>query len=324
MFSFLIRRLLYSIPMIFGVMLITFVLFFAVKPPQGMAKRAIGEKASPEAIDNWLHQRGYDKPLFFNANPGSKIYDSQFFRQVKALACFDFGRSDINGEPIIGKLRRGVVPSLCITLPAFLVGLWTAIWAALFLVLVRESALDKLGTILCVGFMSIPAMAYVIFGHWLGAVFLKYFPAYGFSGGGVDMARFLVLPVIVMAFCGVGSDIRVYRSIFLEIAGQDYVRTARAKGLPSSRILLKHVLKNGAIALVTLVVSGLPFLMLGSLLIEDFFGIPGLGGLSIDAIRTADFSELRAVVFLGSLLYLAGITLADLCYGLVDPRIRLK
>jgi len=305
-------------------MLITFVLFSVVKPPESIAKRAIGEKASPEAIEHWLHQRGYDKPLFLNTKPGGKVYDSQFFRQMKALACLDFGHSDINGESIIEKFKVGAIPSLCITLPAFLVGVWTAVCAALFLVLVRESVLDKLGTVLCVGFMSIPAMAYVIFGHWFGAVVLKYFPAYGFSREGFDMARFLVLPVIVMALSGIGADIRVYRSIFIEIAGQDYIRTARAKGLPSSRILLKHILRNGAIALVSLVVSGLPFLMMGSLLVEDFFGIPGLGGLSIDSIRTADFSELRAVVFLGSCLYLLGITIADLCYGLVDPRIRLK
>ena len=324
MVNFLIRRLLYSVPMVFGVMLITFILFFVVKSPQTMAKRAIGEKASPQAIENWLHHRGYDKPLFINTKADAKFYDSQFFRQMKALACFDFGRSDINGESLVEKFKRGAIPSLCITLPAFLVGLWTALAAALFLVLVRESALDTLGTVVCVVSTSIPAMVYIIFGHWLGAVVLKYFPAYGFSRDGFDMARFLVLPVIVMAFSGIGGDVRIYRSVFLETAGQDYVRTARAKGLPMPRILFKHILKNGGIALITLVVSGLPFLIMGSLLIEDFFGIPGLGGLSIDSIRTADFSELRAVVYLGSLFYLVGITLADLCYGLVDPRIRLK
>jgi len=324
MFNLLIRRLLSSIPMIFGVMLITFVLFFAVKPPRSMAKRAIGASASPQAIENWLHQRGYDKPLLLNTTPGARIYDSLFFRQIKSLACFDFGCSDINGQPIMEKFKQGLIPSLCITLPAFLVGLWTAICAALFLVFVRESALDTMGTILCVVCLSIPAMVYVIVGHWLGAVVLRYFPAYGFSNDGLDRARFLVLPIIVMGFAGIAADIRIYRSIFMEVASQDYIRTARAKGVPTSRILLKHILKNGAIALITLVVGALPFLMMGSLLVEDFFGIPGLGGLSIDSIRTADFSQLRAVVYLGSLLYLGGVTLADLCYEMVDPRIRFK
>ena len=324
MFSLLVRRLLYSLPIVFGVMLITFVLFFVVNTPENMAKRAIGSKATPQAMQNWLHQRGYDKPLFINSQPGAKWHDSLFVQQMKALASFDLGRSDINGEPIIQKFKRGAIPSLCITLPAFLIGIWTAICAALFLVMVRDSALDTSGTILCVFTMCIPAMVYIIFGHWLGAVVLKYFPAYGFSREGWDMARFLVLPVIIMAFAGIGSDIRMYRSVFLEAAGQDYIRTARAKGLPMSSILLKHILKNGAIALITLVVSSLPFLIMGSLLIEDFFGIPGLGSLSFESIRTADFSQLRAVVYLGSLLYLVGITLTDICYALVDPRIRLK
>jgi peptide/nickel transport system permease protein len=324
MSRYILRRLLLAVPIVFGVMLVTFLLFFLVQSPETMAKRALGEKAGAQAVQNWLHQRGYDRPMFLNTQPGKSPLDSQFFGHLKSLALFDFGRSDLNGEPVVEKFKRGILPSLCITFPAFLVGLWTAVCAALFLVFVRESLLDTLGTILCVVSMSLPPMVYIISGHWLGAVVLKYFPAYGFSSQGWDMGRFLVLPVFVMAICGLGGDIRLYRSIFLEHSRQDYVRTAHAKGVSLAGVYLKHILKNGAIAMLTLVVSSLPFLMMGSLLIEDFFGIPGLGGLSIDSIRTADFAQVRAVVYFGSLLYLAGITLTDICYAWVDPRIRLK
>jgi peptide/nickel transport system permease protein len=323
MLSYVIRRLLYMIPIIFGVMVITFFLFFVVQTPRQMARRTLGVKASEEAVNNWLANRGYDKPTFVNLGEGKNPFDSLFFHNMKDLARFDLGKSDATGEPVAAMFRRGAVPSLLLTLPAFVAGLALAVGLALFLVFVRDSALDIWGTVACVGLMSLPVMVYVIFGQWLMANELRYFPAFGFSVEGFGTARFLALPVTIMVLAGLGSDVRLYRSIFIEEIRADYVRTALAKGASNGRVLGVHVLKNGMISLVTLVVASLPFLVMGSLVIENFFGIPGLGNLAINAIQTTDFAVVRATVYLGSLMYLGGLLLTDLCYAAVDPRIRL-
>jgi peptide/nickel transport system permease protein len=324
MFSYILRRICYAVPILLGVMVITFFLFNVVKPPEDMARRMLGPKASAQAVQDWLQNRGYDKPLFFNTRPGRNLFDSQFFNSITSLAVFDLGRSDTNNEPIIQMLKRGAIPSLLITVPAFIVGLTLSLIAALFLVYVRESGIDLGGTILCVVSMSVPIMVYVIFGQWALAVQCKYFPAFGFNMEGISMVRFLVLPVAIFALAGIGADIRLYRAIFLEEIRQDYVRTAQAKGAAPSRVLLVHVLKNGMIALITLIVAALPLLIMGTLVIEDFFGIPGLGNLAITAIHNADFAVVRADVYIASLLYLFGLLLTDICYALVDPRIRLR
>lgn len=324
MLNYFARRIIYMLPIVFGVMFLTFLLFYVVQTPRTMALRMLGPKASPQAIENWLDRRGYNKPVFFNTRSGESLLDSQFFNYAKSMALFDLGRSDANGEPILAMFRRGAVPSLLITLPAFLLGVSIAVLAALLMVFVRESLLDFTGTILCVVSMSIPIMVYVIFGQWLFAVGLKYVPAFGFNLEGWSTVRFLALPICIMAFAGIGADVRLYRAIFLDEIRQDYIRTAQAKGVSPQRVLLVHVLKNGMISLITLIVAALPLLIMGSLVIEDFFGIPGLGNLAINAIRNADFAVVRANVYLGSLLYLSGLLLTDLCYALVDPRIRLK
>ncbi len=322
--AYLLRRLLYTIPIIFGVMLLTFLLFYVVQSPRSMALRILGPKASPQAVENWLHNRGYDKPLFINTRAGGRPWDSQFVHHVRSLAFFDLGRSDATGEPVSAMFGRGMVPSLLITLPAFVTGFFISVALALFLVMVRESWMDLAGALVCVVIMSVPIMVYVIVGQWFMAVQLPWFPAFGFDLSGWTTARFLVLPVAIAVFSGLGSDVRLYRAIFLEEIRQDYVRTAQAKGASGRRVLFVHVLKNGMISLVTLVVASLPFLIMGSLVLESFFGIPGLGNLMINAIRTSDFAVVRAAVYLGSLLYLAGLAATDLCYAVVDPRIRFQ
>jgi peptide/nickel transport system permease protein len=324
MLNYIIRRTLFMIPIVFGVMLITFVLFFVVQSPDQMARRILGSKAPPETIANWLENRGYDNPRFLNLRQGANPFDSLFFNSMKSLLVFDLGKSDITGEPVIEMFRQGALPSLLLTLPAFVAGLLAAIGLSLFLVYVRDSALDTWGIVLCVALMSIPIMVYVIFGQWVLANQLKYFPVFGFSMDGIGAARFLALPVSIMVLGGIGSDVRLFRTIFLEEIRTDYVRTALAKGASNARVLGVHVLKNGMISLITLIVASLPFLIMGSLVIENFFGIPGLGNLAIKAIHTSDFSVVRTTVYLGSLLYLGGLLLTDICYAAVDPRIRLS
>jgi peptide/nickel transport system permease protein len=328
MLNYLIRRLLYMVPILLGVMLITFVLFNVVATPREMALQNLGPKASAQAIENWLHNRGYvdDKgrpyPLFLNTqgNP----FDSLYFRSMKRFATFDLGESFSTGEPVVDMLKRGAIPSLCITLPAFVLGLFLSIAAALLLVFVRDSPIDRWGAVLCVATMSIPITVYVIFGQWMAANLFNYFPAFGFNMEGLSTARFIALPVAIMVFSGLGVDVRMYRAIFLEEVRADYIRTAQAKGASHARVLMVHMLKNGMISLITLVVAALPFLIMGTLVIESFFGIPGLGNLMTTAIQTKDFGVIQADVYFGSLLYLFGLLLTDICYALVDPRIRLQ
>jgi len=330
MLNYLIRRILYMVPILLGVMFITFVLFNIVATPREMAFQNLGPKASPQAIDNWLHNRGYvdekgkPYPLFFNLEAGKNPFDSLYFRSMKRFATFDLGTSFATNEPVVDMIKRGALPSLCITLPAFVLGLTLAVSIALLLVFVRDSLIDRWGAVLCVATMSIPITVYVIYGQLFAANLLNYFPAFGFNLEGFSTVRFIALPVVIMLISGLGVDVRMYRAIFLEEVRAEYIRTAQAKGASHARVLLVHMLKNGLISLITLVVAALPFLIMGTLVLESFFGIPGLGNLMTTAIQTKDFGVIQAYVYFGSLLYLFGLLVTDICYAAADPRIRLQ
>jgi len=330
MLNYVIRRLFYMVPIIFCVMVITFFLFFGLVNVETMARTQLPPRASQAAIENWLHQRHYDKPLYLNMpgvqryQAGQPFYDSLFFANIYDLATFNFGDSLATNRHIVTMFKEGAIPSLLVTAPAFFLSLVLAVSFSLFLVYVRASKLDAVGTIFCVMLMSIPVIVYVIICQWVLGNLLRYFPAYGFSLHGFDAARFLALPIAVLILNELGSDTRLYRAIFLEEVRADYVRTASAKGLSPQVALFKHVLKNGMINIITLTVAALPTLILGTLVLEDFFGIPGLGSLSLTSIRTTDYTVVRAVTYAGSLLYLLGLLLTDICYALVDPRIKLK
>lgn len=335
MFAYFIRRLLYAPLIIVGVMLLTFVIFFGLQSPETTAKMQLGKRANPETVYNWVHARGLDKPIYFNVGQERKaedgrpynskgFFDTVFFNQLGHFAKFELGVSDVNGRELRTVFKEGAVPSMALMLPAYLVGFLMATGFALYLVFVRNSALDTFGVVLCVALMSIPPMVYVIFGQAVVALGLNYFPAFGFDLHGLNAARFLALPVALVIVIHLGYDARLYRAIFIEEIGQDYVRTAQAKGVSNTRVLLVHVLKNGMIALITLVVAQLPLLILGTILVESFFGIPGLGNLLVTAIQTSDRQTIMAVTYLTSILYIIGLTLTDICYAVVDPRIRLS
>jgi peptide/nickel transport system permease protein len=324
MLNYLIRRILYMVPIVVGVMMLTFLLFNVVFTPRQMALRILGPKASPQTIENWLHNRGYDKPVWVNVQPGQNVLDSQFFNSLRQFAVFDLGKSLATDEPILAMIKRGAVPSLMITLPAFVLGLALALAFSLLLVFVRESLIDRWGAVLCIASMSIPITVYVIFGQWVAANLFSYFPAFGFNLEGFSTLRFVALPISIMVLSGIGADVRLYRAIFLEEVRAEYIRTAHAKGASNARVLFVHVLKNGMISIITLVVASLPFLIMGTLVLESFFGIPGLGNMVTTAIHTSDFAVIKADVFVGSLLFLFGLLLTDICYALVDPRIRLQ
>lgn len=326
MLRYLLRRLLYAVPILIGVNLITFALFFMVNSPDDMARMQLGVKrVTPEAIQQWKAARGYDKPLFFNESvEGMRtVTETIFYEKSVTLFAGEFGRSE-DGRAIGQEIRERMGPSLAIALPTFVVGLGLTISLALLLVLFRGTWLDRTGVVICVGLMSISSLFFIIGGQFVFARVLKLVPISGYDSNPWVAWHFLVLPVAVSIVAGLGGSTRWYRTLFLEEIGRDYVRTARAKGLSETRVLFQHVLRNGLIPILTGIVVVIPSLFLGSLLIESFFGIPGLGSYTIDAIAAQDFAVVRAMVFLGSVLYLIGLMLTDLSYTLVDPRIRLK
>ena len=326
MMAYVIRRLLYAIPILVGVNPITFVLFFFVNSPDDMARVHLGVKrVTPEAIAKWKADRGYDKPLLYNpeAAGAAKATDTVFYRHSVRLFVLDFGRSD-EGRDIGYDIRNRMWPSLAIALPTFLVGILVYVTFALLLVFFRGTYLDTGGVVLCVILMSISALFYVIGGQYLISKLLHLVPISGYDDSGPHAIKFLALPVVVGVVGAIGANTRLYRAFFLEEIGKDYVRTARAKGLSEVRVLFRHVLQNAMIPILTGVVVVIPLLFIGSLIMESFFGFPGLGSYTIDAIHSQDFAIVRAMVFLGSLLYILGLILTDLSYTLVDPRVRLE
>ena len=325
MIAYLIRRILYAIPILIGVNLLTFVLFFVINTPDDMARMQLGMKrVTADAIEKWKQQRGYDKPLLFNASAAAtgKLTDTIFFQKSASMFVFDFGYSD-DGRSISREIRARMLPSLVIALPTFVVGLLLYVTFALLMTLFRGTLLDVAGVTLCVFLMSISSLFYIIGAQFVVSKLWHWVPISGYAGG-VDSLRFIVLPVLIGIVAGIGASSRWYRTIFLEEVGRDYVRTARAKGLSELRVLFKHVLKNAMIPILTGVVAVIPLLFMGSLLTESFFGIPGLGSYTIDAIQAQDFGVVRAMVFLGSALYIVGLILTDISYTVVDPRVRLQ
>jgi len=320
---YILRRLVYAVLILLGVNLLTFVLFFAVNTPDDMARLSIGgQRISQQAITRWKVERGYDKPLFFNASAqgAQRFTDTVFYQRSVPLLRFDLGASDA-GRDIGRDVRERIGPSLALALPAFVLGLFASVVFALTLVYFRATTLDFWGVVTCVVLLSVSSLFYVIAGQWLFAKTLRLVPYSGFAQGW-DMARFLALPVLIAVISRLGGEARFYRSLFLEEVGKEYVRTARAKGLPERIVLLRHVLRNALLPILTGTVSAIPLLFMGSLIAESFFGIPGLGSYTIDAINAQDFSIVRAMVFLGASLYIVGLILADISYTLADPRVR--
>lgn len=325
MFQYIIRRCLYAIPLLLGVNILTFVLFFVVNSPDEMARMQLGQKnITPAAIANWKHQHGYDLPLLWNENEAgaSKITTTIFYRKSVGLLMLDFGISDA-GRNISADVKQRMWPSLALAFPSLLLGLAANVCAALLMVLFRGTYLELSGVVLCVVLMSVSSLFYIIGGQFFIGKLLKLVPISGYDDGWLA-PKFLILPIIIGVVSGIGSGARWYRTLFLEEVGKDYVRTARAKGLSEMQVLFKHVLRNALIPILTGIVVVLPLLFMGSLIMESFFSIPGLGSYTIDAINSQDFAIVRAMVFLGSALYILGLLLTDISYTLVDPRVRLS
>jgi peptide/nickel transport system permease protein len=305
MLAYVARRLAYGFLTIQGVLLLLFVLFFLYAKPLDVARRAVGEKAPPEVLQQWIVNHGYDRPWY--------VQLGDHYR----------GRSDADDEPIARRLRRGIVPSLSFTVPIFALGITLGIALSLFVAYFRETYIDRMGVVLCVLAMSVSVLLYIIGGQFLIGKVLHWFPISGFDASPQVVLRFIALPVLIGVVGGVGADVRFYRTVFVEETSRDYVRTARAKGCGDGRIMARHVLPNAMIPILTRVVVAIPFLFTGSLLLESFFGIPGLGAVTVEAINGNDFATLRVMVFIGALLFIGFQILTDISYTFVDPRVRL-
>ncbi len=324
MLAYIVRRILYAFPILLGVNALTFVLFFMVNTPDDMARMHLGNKhVTEQAIDTWKEERGYNRPLIWNneAEGTHKVTDTIFFDKSLTLFVFEFGQAD-DGRDIGQDIQTRMWPSLAIAVPIFVIGIMVNITFAMLMVFFRATYVDLSGVVLCVILMSISGLFYIIGGQFLVGKTMQLVPISGYSGG-LDAAKFLILPVVIGIISGIGSGSRWYRTLFLEEVSKDYVRTARAKGLSEVRVLFSHVLKNAMIPILTGAVVVLPTLFMGSLILESFFGIPGLGSYTIDAIHAQDFAIVRAMVFLGSVLYIVGLVLTDISYTVVDPRVRL-
>jgi peptide/nickel transport system permease protein len=246
------------------------------------------------------------------------FFDSQFIHYGKALLTGDFGVSTEYNQPVTRVLKTGAGPSLALTVPILVGGTLVGVMLGLLCAAWRGGATDKAVLILSTVLMSVNYVVWVLAGQFLLAFKLRLFPIWGF-----ESAAYLVLPVLIGIVSGLGRDIRFFRAAILDEVYKPYVRTAQAKGLSGSRIMVRHVLRNSLIPIVTYISLSIPFLFTGSLMLESFFGIPGLGNVSLNAIHSSDMAVVRAVVILGALLYQGVNLLTDLCYAWLDPRVRL-
>ena len=310
MWAYVVRRLLYAVPVLLGVTLITFVLFHVAggSPARNMA----GRFASPERLAQIEAEYGLDKSL-----------PEQYLFFLKQVVTFDFGRSYNNKQKVTTLVLEGAGPSLALALPAFVVASLLSISLGLFCGYYRGSLADVVTRTASIAAMSISSLAYVILGQYLLAFKWRLFPVYGFEWS-VAGYVFLILPAMIWVLLSVGTDVRFFRAVMLEEMRADYVRTGAAKGLGTSTLLFKHVLRNSLIPIITRLVIMVPFLFMGSLLLETFFGIPGIGNLTVNAIYNNDWPVVKAMVVLGAILYVVGVLVSDVLYAVVDPRVRLR
>jgi peptide/nickel transport system permease protein len=252
------------------------------------------------------------------------VTQTVFWDRSVSLFMLDFGRADNDSAGDIGhQIRQRMGVSLKLTVPLFIMGLLASVILALWLVMFRGTRIDFYGVVMCVVMMSISSLFYIIVGQYVFSRVAKLAPISGYAEGW-DALRFLVLPIGLMLLASLAGQARFYRTLFLEESGKDYVRTARAKGLSESRVLGRHVLRNAMLPVITSAGGALPGLFMGGLLTESFFGLPGLGAYTVDAIASQDFAIVRAMVFLGSVLYIVSNILIDIAYTWADPRVRMQ
>ena len=287
-------------------------------------KKMIEEKKLDQKNVNKWQKDNMDIPNFFNKHEEgwSKISETTFWQFMKRMVLFDFGDSTYDDENIWVKISNGVIPSLAVTVPIFIVGLILSVFISMLAAMFRRTYIDTSVITACILGMSIVYFLYIIGIQFVMAKTLKWFPISGWSDG--HMIYFITLPFIIGTIATMGESTRFYRTIMVNEINSDYIRTARAKGLGDIPILTRHLLRNAMIPILTRVILSLPFLVMGSLLLESFFGIPGLGRMTVDAINYKDLPTLSSVTYLSSIIYVVANIVSDISYTVVDPRVRLN
>ncbi|MAV91001.1 MAG: peptide ABC transporter permease [Bdellovibrionaceae bacterium] len=311
MLKYTIRRILYVIPILFGVTLVCFLLFNVAGGDP--AAQAAGKYATVEQIESIRAELGLNQPIYL-----------QYLDYLKQILTFDFGRSWSTKQKISEMFWSGVGPSLSVTVPGFLITLMITIPLSLVLGYLRDSFIDRTAMVVCLALISISSLVYILAGQYFLAYLWGMFPISGWDSSWTGRWEYTTLPILIMVVLSLGGQILFFRTIFIEELSKDYVRTARAKGLSNKKVLTKHILRNALIPIITLVVLQVPFLILGSLLLESFFGIPGLGGLLVTAINNADFPVIKAMIVILTILYTTFNLISDLLYAVVDPKVRLQ
>jgi peptide/nickel transport system permease protein len=312
MLAYILRRLWQMLPTMAGVVVLVFLLFNWVggDPAYILA----GKMSNAEAIANIRSQLGVDQP-----------YHVQLWIFVQQILTFDFGNAWSTGEPVSHIISSRLGPSLTVLLPLTILETVIGIALALAIAFVRGSLTDRAVMVACTVGMSISILVYIIVFQYFFAYQMGLFPVQGWGDSvGENLVRYATLPILIGLAVSIAPTLRLYRSFVLDEVNQDYVRTARAKGLPERRIVWVHVLRNAAIPIITHVMANLPALLIGAFLLERFFGIPGIGREVILAVERSDFPVIKAVT-----VYVAAATmvfnlLADLMYQAVDPRVQLK
>lgn len=308
MLKYVLKRLAEVIPTTIGILLLTFMLFNVVGGSP--AEVILGKNATAESIAAFNRKWGYDKPLIWSA-------DSQFVNFICSLTKGDLGYSIEMDEPVKDVLMRGVGPSLSLTVPILVGGTVVALMLAMLSAAFRGGVVDKAVLVGSTVLMSVNYVVWVLLGQFLLSYKAEIFPVWGYKN-----AFYLVLPVLIGILSSLGTDVRFFRTAILDESYKPYVLTARSKGLSRTAVMMRHILPNAMIPIVTYISLSIPWLFTGSLLLESFFGIPGLGSVSINAIHSADMAVVRAVVVLGALLYQFVNLATDLLYAALDPRVR--
>ncbi len=311
MLKYIGRRSLYSIPILFGVTLVMFLLFnVAGGDPAG---QAAGRYASAKQIEEVRHQMGLDKSLVM-----------QYFDLLGQIFTLDFGSSWSSKQPVSRLLADGIGPTMSVSVPAFLLSLLINVPLGLLVAYRRASLFDKGMVVTCLAMLSISSVVYVLAGQYVLAYKFGIFPVSGWDPDILGRFHYTALPVLILLVLFLGGDLLFFRTVFLEEMHQDYVRTARSKGVSEGVILFKHILRNALVSIITLVALEVPFLIVGSILIESYFGIPGVGNLVVTAIQEADFPVIKAMTILSAVVYIFFQLVSDVLSALVDPKIRLE
>ena len=312
MFAYILRRLWQMLPTMLGVVLLVFFLFNWVggDPAYILA----GKMSNAEEIANIRRQLGTDQPYYV-----------QLWIFIKQIATFDFGNAWSTGEPVSHIIGSRLGPSLTVLVPLTILETFFGIALALAIAFVRGSLTDRAVMIACTAGMSISILVYIIVFQYGLAYKLGLFPVQGWGGSlAENLLRYAMLPILIGLVVSIAPTLRLYRTFVLDEANQDYVRTARAKGLPERRVMWVHVLRNASIPIITHVMANLPALLIGAFMLERFFGIPGIGREVILAVERSDFPVIKAITVYVAIATMVFNLLADLLYQAVDPRVELK